>query len=169
MKSTIKTGDGILFLLFLISTGLAVLGITIYRQTIIETKYILGIVILGIITGSILLSFIKSSYSKTWTSLIRAAIGSGIFYFAFLFINQQYADKEWQTDQFQILKKGTLSSAKGSDCAQPYVEIDFYGVEKELLFYCQETDSIKHATSVTISYSKGLFGFNIIQSKALLQ
>ena len=71
------------------------------------------------------------------------------------------------TGQFEIIKKGTLPRGKGGHCNQPYVIIDFYGVEKELTFYCSDADKVKRASKVNLTYSKGLLGFNIIKSKDL--
>lgn len=163
-----QTGDTILTILFFVSIGLTIWGIDIYRQTIIETKFLFAAIAFGIIIGFAVLSFfVKSSYSTIWTFLIKAAIGAGIFYFAFLFINQQFADKELLTEQFQIVKKGTFGRGKSSRCFQPYVIIDFYGIEKQLVFYCDYADTVKHSTKVNLTYSKGTFGFDIIKSKQL--
>ncbi len=82
-------------------------------------------------------------------------------------MNQQFADKELETEQFLIIKKGTLGRGKNSTYSQPYVNIDFYGIEKQLVFYCQYANTIKHSKKVNLTYSKDLFGFNIIKSKQL--
>ena len=163
-----KTGDTILTLLFFTSIGLTIWGINIYRLTIIDTKYLFATIAFGIITMvSILTLLVKSSYSTIWTFLIKAGIGSGLFYFGLLFINQQFADKELMTEQFVIIKKGTLGRGKSSSCFQPYVNIDFYGTEKQLVFYCDYANAVKHSAKVTLTYSKGAFGFKIIKAKQL--
>jgi len=168
-KYNFQTGDTLLTILFFTSMGLTIWGINIYRLTIIETKYLFGTIAFAIFIGFAVLSFLlKSSYSTIWTFLIKAAIGGGLFYFAFLFINQQFADKQLQTEQFVILKKGTLGRGKSSSCFQPYVDIDFNGTEKELVFYCDYADIVKHSTKVNLTYSRGAFGFNIIKSKQLV-
>lgn len=163
-----QTGDIILTLLFFVSLVLTILGINIYRLTIIDTKYLLASCAFGMVIVFVILTFvIKSSYSKKWTFLIKAGIGAGLFYFGLLFINQQFADKELQTGQFLIIKKGTLGRGKSSSCFQPYVNIDFYGTEKQLVFYCDDAITVKHSTKVNLTYSTGAFGFNIIKSKQL--
>jgi len=167
-KFYFKTADTVLTILFFTSIGLTFWGINIYRITIIDTKYLFATIILGIIIAfAILTLLIKNSYSRIWTLLIKAGIGGGLFYFGLLFINQQFADKEFLTGQFPIIKKGTLGRGKNSSCFQPYVNIDFNGTEKQLVFYCDSADIVKHSTKVNLTYSKGAFGFNIIKSKQL--
>jgi hypothetical protein len=167
-KLIFQSGDIILTILFFISISLTVWGINIYRLTIIETKYLFATIMFGIVVGFVVLSFlVKSSYSFIWTFLIKAAISAGLVYFAFLYFNQIFADKELQREQFLIVKKGTLGRGKRSSCSQPYVNISFYGIEKQLVFYCQFADTVKKSTKVNLTYSKGLFGFNIIKSKQL--
>lgn len=164
-----QIGDAILTVLFFASVGLTIWGINIYRLTIIEIKYLFATVTFGIIiVFAILTWLVKSSYSIIWTFLIKAGIGGGLFYFGLLFINQQFADKELLTDHFLIVKKGTLGRGKSSICFQPYVNIDFYGTEKQLIFYCDYADTVRHSTKVNLTYSKGALGFYIIKSKNLM-
>lgn len=167
-KFNFQTGDAILTVLFFVSISLTIWGINIYRLTIIDIKYLFATIAFGIIIAFAILTWlIKSSYSTIWTFFIKAGIGGGLFYFGLLFINQQFADKELLTDQFLIVKKGTLGRGKSSSCFQPYVNIDFYGTEKQLVFYCDYADAVKHSTKVNLTYSKGALGFNIIKSKQL--
>jgi hypothetical protein len=109
-KFNFQTGDTILTVLFFASISLTIWGINIYRMTIIDLKYLFVTIAFGIIIAiAILTRLIKSSYSTIWTFLIKAGIGGGLFYFALLFINKQFADKEFLIEQFQIVKKGTLA------------------------------------------------------------
>lgn len=165
-KISFKLGDAILTVLFFISIVLTIWGINIYRLTIIDTKYLFTAIALGAIIAFAILTFlVKSSYSTFWTFLIKAGIGGGIFYFGLLFFNYQFADKEMLTEDFKIIKNGTLSSR--NNCSQSYVIIDFYGTEKQLVFYCDYADIIKHSTKVNLTYLKGALGFNVIKSKQL--
>lgn len=167
-KLSLKTGDRILTVFFFISMCLTVWGINIYRLTIIDLKYLFAVVAFGIIVAFVTLTFlIKNSYSAFWTFFATAGIGGGLFYFGLLFLNQQFADTEILTEDFQIVKTGTLARGKNSSCSQPFANIDFNGVEKQLVFYCDEGEIIKHSTKVTLNYSEGTFGFYIIKSKRL--
>ena len=102
-KFNSPTGDVILTILFFASVGFTIWGINIYRVTIIDIKYLFVTIAFGVIMSFAILTWlIKSSYSTTWTFLIKAGIGGGLFYFGLLFINQQFADKEFLTEQFLI-------------------------------------------------------------------
>ena len=167
-KLNLKTGDIVLIGLFFISLGLTIWGISIYRFTIIDTKYLLATIAIGICISLVALTFsVKSSYSTFWAAFIKTGIGGGFFYFGLLFLNQQFADKELLTNDFLIIKTGTLGRGGKSICSQPYAVIDFYGTEKELLFYCGFSEIIKRSSKVTLTYSKGTFGFNVIKSQSL--
>ena len=167
-KSNFNTWDIVLTVLFFTSMGLTIWGINIYRLTIIDTKYLLAAVAFGTTLAFIGLTFIKSSYPAFWVFFIKTAIGSGIFYFGLLFLNQQFADKELTRADFNIVKIGTLGRGRSSNCSQPYVIIDFNGTEKQLLFYCDYADIIKRSTKIQLVYSKGTFGFMTIKSKQLV-
>ncbi|MEO6230587.1 MAG: hypothetical protein ABJB11_17900 [Ferruginibacter sp.] len=143
-------------------------AINIYRITIIDTKYLLIASVIGAVIGIILIpKFLKPTYSKFWKALINLAIGGGLFYFVLLYLNQAFYDKVIISNDFKILKTGTLGRGKFSPCFQPYATIDFNGVEKQLIFYCDFEKTIKSYSKVSLTYSKGLFGFNIIKSKQL--
>ena len=160
--------DLILQILFLLCVSLAIWGITIYRMTIIDIKYLFIITTIGSVAAFALIKkILRSSYSNFWTFFGSIGIGGGLFYFGILFINQQFADNELFSEQFVILKTGTLGRGKGSSCSQPYAIIDFNGTEKELIFYCSYAEIIKNSKNVSLTYSKGALGFNIIKSKQL--
>lgn len=132
-KYYFQAGDIFLTILFFISIGLTIWAINIYRLTIIEIKFLFASVMFGIITAFTVLSWlIKSNYSTIWALFIKAGIGGGFFYFGLLFFNLYFADKESETEQFKIVKKGTLVRRKGHGCSQPYVDIDFYGTQKKI-------------------------------------
>jgi hypothetical protein len=96
-------------------------------------------------------------------------IGGGFFYFGLLYLNQALAGKEILTDDFQIVETGNLGGGRKSSCFQPYAIIDFYGTRKQLMFYCEYEKTIKNYSKVTVTFSKGLFGFDVIKSKQLTQ
>lgn len=163
-----KREEFVLKTLFFLSIGLIIWGITIYRITIIEPKYLIGVIAIGIIFISVTLSFwINTNYSFFWTFFINAIIGTGLFYFGFLFLNQHYSDSKVLTENFLIIETGNLAKSRRSNCSQPFAVIDFYGQEKELLFFCEFEKTIKNYHEITISYSDGLFGFPVIKEKQL--
>jgi hypothetical protein len=165
-----KKGDTILFLLFFASGCLIVWAINIYRVTIIDTKLLYVVSAIGTVIAFLAIHFIiKSTFSKFWTLFISIVIGSGTFYFGLLFLNQTFSGKEIIEEDFQIIKTGTLGRSRSTRCSQPYVIIDFHGTEKQLVFYCDFAETMKRSSKVSLTYSKGLFGFDIIKSKQLVR
>ena len=85
-KIIININDRILAILFFASIGLPIWGVSIHRLTLIDIKYVVVTIFMGIVAGFVILTFlIKSSYSAFWTFFIKAGIGAGIFYFSLLF------------------------------------------------------------------------------------
>jgi len=167
-KLKFNTGDTILTLLFFASIGLTVWAIGIYRLTVIDLKYLFAAAAFGtIIAFAIILFRLKSTYTIFWSFIISIAIGGVFFYFGLLYLNQVFADKETLTDDFQIVETGNLGRGGKSNCFQPYAIIDFNGTKKQLVFYCEYEKTIKNYSKVTVTFSKGLFGFNVIKSKTL--
>jgi len=119
------------------------------------------------VSFTILTFLVRSEYAKFWSFFIKAVIGGGFFYFGLLFLNQQFADKKLLTEDFLIIKTGTLARGGKGSCSQPFAIIDFYGTAKELIFYCDFSKVIKHSSKVNLTYSKGAFGFNVIKSLQL--
>lgn len=165
-----KSGDAILFLLSFVSICLTVWAATIYRLTIVDTPILYIVCAIGTgITFFAIHFLIKSSYSKFWILFISIVVGSGTFYFGFLFLNQTFSDNEIIKEDFQIIKTGTLGRSRPTRCFQPYAIIDFHGTEKQLVFYCDFAETMKKSSKVSLTYSKGLFGFDIIKSKQLVR
>lgn len=165
-----KAGDTILFGLFIASVCLTVWAVNIYRLTIIDTIPLFIVSAIGTLIAFFAIhSIIKSSYSKFLTLFISIVIGSGTFYFGLLFLNQRFSAKEIIKEDFLIIKKGTLGRSRPTRCFQPYAIIDFHGTEKQLVFYCNFAVPMKNASKVSLTYSKGLFGFDIIKSRQLIR
>jgi hypothetical protein len=166
-KIKLTTGDLILQLLFYISIGLTIWGINIYRLTIIESKYLFASIVFGTIIVFAGIRFFYNRYSVLWNFILSIAIGSGFAYFGLLYVNKSLAEKETLTQEFQIVQTGNLARRKHSSCFRPYAVIDFYGTQKQLLFYCEYEKTIKNYSKVTVTHSKGFFGFWIIKSNLL--
>lgn len=169
-KLNIKTGDTLLAFLFLTSVVLTIWAIGVYRLTIIDIKYLFAASALGtIISFAIIFFRYKSTYSIFWTFLISASIGAGYFYFGLLYLNQAFADNESVTEELQIVRTGIFGGSRKGGCFQPYAIVDFHGTQKQLVFYCEYEKTIKNYSKVTLTYSRGLFGFDVIKSKQLTQ
>ena len=165
-----KGTDLIFTFLFLTSIALTIWGIEIYRITVIEIKYLFALVAIGtIVSFPITLYLYKGCYSIFSIFLFSIAIGGGLSYFGFLYLNKTLADKELLTDEFQITETGNLGRGKKSNCAQPYAYIDFNGFNKQLIFYCEYEKSISNYSKVSATYSEGFFSFEVIHSKRLIK
>ena|GEM_PF-1099995 len=161
-----KTLDVILFVLFLISVGLVVWGINIYRRTIIEPKYLFVAVSLGTVVAAIILLFVTREFLNAfWTFFLAAAIGGGTVYFLTLYLNRELAEKELASETFDIQRTGNLARGRKGVCRSPYAMIDFYGFEKQLVFYCEYEKTIHDFRKVRVDYFKGFFGFPIVQNQ----
>jgi hypothetical protein len=167
-KFGFKIANAILALLFFASMGLTVWGIQIYRVTIISSKYLFAIIAVGSILTFIMIFFaLKPSYNIFWIFLMSILIGGGTSYFLFLYLNSAYPAKEKLTKDFKIVRTGTLAG-RLSSCHRPFAVVDFNGIEKELIFNCDDEKTINTWSKVRLEYSKGLFAFDIIKIKTLL-
>lgn len=166
----IKSEDFIFNLLFVVSMGLSIWGIIIYRMTIIPLKYLFAVMALGAVIAYPLIKFkLKPSYENTRIFLTSIAIGAGLFYFSFLYLNCRFSESAKLTDDFSIVETGNLGKGGKGVCRQPYAIVDFYGIKKELIFYCEYENTIGTFSKVKIEFSKGLFGFDLIQNKILIK
>lgn len=163
-----RKGNKILNFLFVISLILLIWGIDIYRLTVIEAKYLIVACIFGAAAGHLLVGlFVTSSYSRMWNVLLRSLIGASFTYFSILFLNQQFASRSLFRAEFKIIETGSLARGRWARCSQPYVIIDFHGKLKQLIYYCDKEEEIQHSQKVIIQYSKGAFGFAVIESSQL--
>jgi hypothetical protein len=166
-----NTLDAILFILFILSIGLVVWGINIYRRTVIEPKYLFVAVSMGTIVAAVILLFVTREFLNAfWTLFIAAIVGGGTAYFLTLYLNRELVvDKEITSDTFNIQKTGNLARGKSGSCRSPYAMIDFYGSEKRLVFYCEYEKTIHNYKKVEVEYFKGFFGFPVICKQTLVQ
>ncbi|MCG2615725.1 hypothetical protein LZZ85_15605 [Terrimonas sp. NA20] len=162
-------GDQVLSVLFLIAIFLGIWTIGIYRETIVENKYLIGFILGGGTLGVLGLSVIgKNSLPKSLIFLVRVVIGSVFLSAAILSLNKQFGDQETKELKCEIVGKGSLAAGK-SGCQQPYVMIRFEETEKQLVFYCHEEELVTRARSVVLKYSRGLFGFYVFKATELAE
>jgi len=165
-----KKLDVIFSLVYIASVGLAVWGIHFYQRTIIDAKYLVMAIIAGTIAVLLILVLVvKPPYSLVWMFLQSVAIGGGTFYFGFLCLNRAFAEKKISYETFKIMGTGTLGRNGKSPRIQPYAMINFKGSLKQLAFPYTLEKTIKNYSTVSLSYSKGLFGFDVIRTQQLHQ
>ena len=158
-------------LLFFVSCILGLFAINIFKETVIDYKFLIFSSIFGSIIIFILFSKLyKYLYFFIWRLLSSIIIGSSLFSFSFLYINKAFVEKGHivSVRVFEIIDKGTLGKGRYSNCYKPYVVIDFFGTKKQLEFLCEYQKSINRSKKIRLTFTKGLFGFNVIKSKKLL-
>ena len=162
--------------LFLGGLILTILEIYIYRITFISFYIPLSI---WVLTGLLMTPIFKkifniycfNPYTPERTSmffhyLYNIVSFGGIMVFLFMWVNQTFSDKSKNVKTLPIVSYGHLAKSRRS-CGEPYVRIMYKNSEKELIFPCG-TENEKYR-SVYIEVEKGLFGFDIITNKTLIE
>ena len=83
-----------------------------------------------------------------------------------MWTNQTFSDKSKTIVTAPIVSYGHLAKSN-SGCGNPYVQIIYKNREKRLIFPCETP--IEKYNSAYIEVTKGLFGFEIITNKTLLE
>ncbi|RZJ75968.1 MAG: hypothetical protein EOO45_03960 [Flavobacterium sp.] len=161
----------ILMLLFITGMLLLIPGIEIYRKTIIPLSILVLLVTLATAIGAGVFLFFFSSQKLWYLFGVSAAFFGGMAFFLTLYLNRQTIDDQGIVEDFDIVHRSTMprSSRSSSGCRQPLININFYGQEKELVFFCQHEDLSKRARKVKLNYSKGAFGYAYIISQKLME
>lgn len=145
---------------------LMILGIELYRRTVINPFILIIVVAFGAIVGLFLLW--KQSLlvmNRIWATVNCCATGGAMFYYFFLLLNYHFADSKLITADFEIVESGTLAKGSKSSCGRPYFSINFNGIEKQLVFKCNLERPLEDYRVVNVLYQKGLFGFEYIVEK----
>jgi hypothetical protein len=162
--------------LFLIGATLTILEIYIYRVTFISVYIPLSI---WVLTGLSITPIFKkifniycfNPYTPERTPmffhyLFNIVSFGGILVFLFMWTNQTFNDKSKTVITLPIVSYGHLAKSKRS-CGEPYGHIIYKEKEKELIFPCGT--AIERYSSIYIEVAKGLYGFDIITNKTLVQ
>jgi hypothetical protein len=90
----------------------------------------------------------------------------GILVFLFMWTNQTFNDRSKNVITLPIVSYGHFAKS-GRSCGEPYAHIIYKNKEKELVFPC-ETE-IEKFRSVYVEVATGLYGFDIITNKTLIE
>ena len=155
---------------------LTILEIYIYRVTFIFLYIPLSI---WVLTGLLMTPIFKNifniycfnPYSPERTPmffhyLYNIVSFGGILVFLFMWTNQTFNDKSKTVITLPIISYGHFAKSRRS-CGEPYVHVVYKYKEKELVFPCDT--EIEKYNSVYIEITKGLFGFDIINDKTLIE
>lgn len=159
--------DILIFILFIFGMALLVWEISIYRRTIIELKIPLLIWLTpGFFMTPLLYNRFKRieaiKKNRIFHYLVHTCITGASLLFGFMALNYYFADNQTEDKRFEIIKKGSLSGRNRNEDI-PYVEINYNGFEKEIIFKYPDKDKIDSAKYVNLTVKKGLFGFDILE------
>ena len=154
--------------LFFLGLGLLYWEVIIYRETIIDLKIPLLIWLTpGIFLTPIFYNRINALDRKANWALhyfLHTCMTGSILLFSFMATNLYFADSHIMVKHFNVLNTGSISGPKGHrDEREPYVDINYEGLEKEVVFTYEETAKVMSAKSVKLTVRKGLLGFDILE------
>jgi hypothetical protein len=137
--------------------------------TVIEQILLYAFSVVGTLIILFLLRLTKTgNYNFFWTFFIAIGIGGGISYSSILILNDTFKDKTIFEQEFEIVSVGETAKGKYGKCYPPYAEIDFDGLKKRIIFTCEDKKQLKESSKLSLTFSKGFFGFFVINSKRLL-
>jgi hypothetical protein len=168
--------SNLLGVLFFAGAALTVWEIEIYRVTFISAKIL---TLVWVLTGLLITPLFKNIFNiycfNPYTPgrtpiffyiLFNTVSFGGILIFLFMFINQTFGSQTKTIITLPIVSYGHFAKT-GKNCGQPYANVMYKGEEKELVFYCGT--EIKKYKSVYVEITKGLFGFEVITNKTLIE
>jgi hypothetical protein len=146
---------------------LSVFEIYLYRLTIISVTIPISIIlIVGLITFLLSRSHYKRNFNTRgiFFPLFQNIISWGfISCFVFMAVNYYGAEPEVRRIEFDIKSKSSMPGSKGNrDKRSPLVTINYFGVDKELVFKYVETKRVDAARKVTVTVKRGLLGFDVV-------
>jgi len=166
--NNVRLWKGFYAAILFIGLILAVFEVTIYQSTVINV--FIPISITGFV-GFIAFWFNKNHYNKIYMlngnffPLLNNVFSWGfITCYIFMAVNYYFPDHEITIYKFPIVEKSSMSGGKGNrEKRQPLVRIDYFGVEKELVFGYSNTHKVDKADSVQVTVRKGKLGFDVFE------
>lgn len=155
--------------LFLIGAVCIVAEINLYRITFVPAIIPTSIwIVIGIIA-----SIISNNRDEKRSFLSQACFWSynlfswgSIAVYIFMFLNFHFREPDttlfWETyskNQIGHLAKGRYG------CAEPYIEIEYKGERKQIIFSCDS--SVERYNTIKLTIKNGLLGYNVIENKTL--
>ena len=165
-----KKLDNLVKVLFILGLISLVFEIILYRKTIIELKIPLIIWLTpGIILTPLLYNRMNDidGMKAHWTMhyILHTCMTGAFILYAFMATNYYLATDYAETKTFKVIEKGSLPGSKNNRSErQPYVMINYEGMEKQLIFSYPETTKINSAKTATLRVKKGLWGYDILEN-----
>jgi len=160
MEKTLKH-KSFYFVSAIIGLILIFFEVTLFRRTIISFKIPIIIILFS---AFISFFFIRQRYNKTYQKnsfffpFMQGLLSFGFAScYCFMALNYYFADNNTEQKSCKILNKHTI----GTRNPQPAIEIDYDGIEKQLVFYAGQQTQIDTSTYVLLTKRKGLFGYDV--------
>ena len=150
---------------FLVGLFLSIKTVDLFDNTFVT----FGSVVVVFIVGAILSGLIHYFIAKNKPNVLNIMLGYGfMFVFLWLFLNFNFSQSESKSEIFKINKKGTLGQGRYIKCSDPYIKFTRKNIVKRIDFNCSETELVDKSNLIKIETSIGLFGFEIIKQKELM-
>jgi len=167
-----------LFYKIIFFTGLVAMiwEIHIYRQTIIDLRILLEIVLLvGFLTMFFslndfqkLFKYSRKSSLYFWTFFQSTVSWGFLTCSVFMFTNYYMASKESNKQMFDIVERSSMSGRKyHREERKPTFSIMYNGKLKKLVFDHKFYEKINTYQSIELEIRKGYFGFDVLKNKIL--
>ena len=101
-------------------------------------------------------------------SVYNVASFGGVAVFGFMLLNFKSSDKNIRTYTFEIERKSSMKGSGNSAKRQPIVEIDYFGLKKDIIFSHSDTENVDNADSILLNIKDGRLGFDVIINKQLI-
>jgi hypothetical protein len=147
---------------------LIMLEVGIYRKTMIPLRPIIVVISLtSIFTFLLIKNDYRDIYQKKsfFFPFFQSAVSFG-FIACYIFVASNFyftSSSDPLLRSFPILTKHTI----GTRSPQPAIEINYEGIEKQLVFYTEEQNAVDTAKYVLLTIKKGLFGYDIFSDVQL--
>ncbi|WP_295793195.1 DUF4241 domain-containing protein [Mucilaginibacter sp.] len=168
-KPNITPYHTLLTILFFAGLILLVAQIKIYHNTFINYVIPTAVwLVTGLVATPLLANTLTLHYntrSPVLQLVYNLCTWGSIAVYAFMASNFYFGKGSVVTFKTTITKTGEL--AKGAfGCGEPYVNVVYDGVEKEVIFGCGIP--VANYKDLELSVKKGLWGFNVIKTGSLL-
>ena len=152
------------FITAIVGMVLFVSQIGIYRKTIIPFKIPFTLTfIFAVLTFFIIHKKYRQTYQNKniFFPFAQSYVSFGfIACYIFIALNFYLADNNFEVKSFPILRKHTI----GAKHPQPAIEIDYEGLEKQLVFYTVQQKQVDSSTQISLTVKKGFFGYDIFSN-----
>jgi len=143
------------------------LEISFYRRTIVPLRTLFLTIFFPALISFVI---IRKDYNRTYQTkgfffpLMQSILSFGFMTcYGFMALNYYMADTDTEIKPCKILHKYTI----GTKQPQPAIEIDYDGIEKQLVFKVGQQTQIDSSNYVVLTVKEGFFGYDIFSEMAL--